>query len=75
MKVPLCEANTQLSKLIQQALAGQERVIARAGRPLVRIVRLAEDQPILGSAKGAFTLNEDWDAPLRNDEILETFGN
>lgn len=42
---------------------------------MVRIVRLAEDQPILGSAKGAFTLNEDWDAPLRNDEILETFGN
>ena len=32
------EAKTQLSKLIDLALSGEEVVIARAGRPMVRLV-------------------------------------
>lgn len=32
------EAKTQLSRLVEQALAGEEILIARAGKPLVRLV-------------------------------------
>lgn len=37
-QVNLYEAKTQLSRLVDQALAGEDVVIARAGRPLVRLV-------------------------------------
>ena len=32
------EAKTQLSKLIESALAGEEIIIAKAGKPLVRLI-------------------------------------
>ena len=75
MEVNIHEAKTQLSKLIQQALDGEEVIIAKAGTPLVRLVRISEDPPILGSAKGQFTLKDGWDQPLTDEELLEVFGN
>lgn len=36
--VNLHEAKTQLSRLVDRAAAGEEIIIARAGRPLVRLV-------------------------------------
>ncbi len=39
------EAKTQLSRLLDRALAGEEVVIARAGRPLVRLVPVEERRP------------------------------
>ena len=32
------EAKTQLSRLIEQALAGEEVIISKAGKPLVKLV-------------------------------------
>ena len=69
------EAKTQLSKLIQKVLDGEEVIIAKAGTPLARLVRISEDPPILGSAKCQFTLKEGWDKPLTGKELLEVFGN
>jgi prevent-host-death family protein len=40
MQVNLHDAKTHLSRYVDQALAGEEVVIARAGRPLVRLVPL-----------------------------------
>jgi len=37
MQVNLHDAKTHLSRYVQQALAGEEVVIAKAGRPLVRL--------------------------------------
>ena len=39
--VNLYEAKTQLSQLVERAAAGEEIVIAKAGRPLARLVPLA----------------------------------
>ncbi len=36
------EAEAQLSRLLAAALAGEEVVLAKAGRPLVRLVPLAQ---------------------------------
>jgi len=69
MEVNIHEAKTQLSKLIQQVLDGEEVIIAKAGTPLVRLVRIAEDPPMLGSAEGLFTLKDGWDQPLRYSAI------
>ena len=42
-KVNIHEAKTNLSKLLEQALNGEEVVIAKAGKPLVRLVPVREE--------------------------------
>ena len=51
MQVNLHDAKTHLSRYVDQALAGEEVVIAWAGKPLVRLVPL-ETQP--SSRRGGF---------------------
>ncbi len=43
MRVNIHEAKTQLSRLIEQVGNGEEVVIARAGKPVARLVPYAED--------------------------------
>jgi len=44
--VNVYEAKTHLSQLLDRAAAGEEIVIARAGRPVARLVALAEPTPL-----------------------------
>jgi prevent-host-death family protein len=74
MEVNIHEAKSQLSRLIEKALSGEEVVIAKAGNPLVRLVRIDHGKPILGAASGRFELPEGWDAPLKDEEVEELFG-
>jgi prevent-host-death family protein len=66
-------AKTQLSRLVDQAAAGEEIVIARAGKPVARLVPL-EEKPkrILGLLKGQLKIPKDFDAPLP-DDVLALF--
>jgi prevent-host-death family protein len=73
MEVNIHEAKTQLSRVIERAVAGEEVVIAKAGHPMVRLVRIDPDRPELGTARGVFTLPEGWGAPLSDREIDELF--
>jgi len=59
------EAKTHLSRLIQRALRGEEIVITRNHKPLVKLVRLAGARPSrhLGGAKGRIAMSDDFDAP------------
>lgn len=47
--VNIHEAKTQLSKLIEQAVQGDAFIIAKAGKPLVKVTRL--ETPEAGQAK------------------------
>ncbi|HEX3764920.1 MAG TPA: type II toxin-antitoxin system Phd/YefM family antitoxin [Kofleriaceae bacterium] len=60
------EAKTHLSRLIQEALEGEEIVIARGNEPLVRLVLVESARPkrSLGWAKGQVTMAPDFDQPL-----------
>lgn len=64
--VNIHEAKTHLSRLIQEALDGEEIVIARGNEPLVRLVLVESARPerSLGWAKGQVTMAPDFDAPL-----------
>jgi prevent-host-death family protein len=66
MTVNIFEAKTQLSKLIQRAENGEDVVIARAGKPVVRLTRLLpEKRPIIfGLMKGKIHVSDDFDDPL-----------
>ena len=66
--VNLHEAKTHLSELVGAAAAGEEIVIARAGKPMARLVPLAESVPRQpGIAKGRVT--KAFFEPLPEDEL------
>jgi len=64
MQANIHEAKTNFSKLIDRALAGEEVIVAKAGRPLVRLVPINSDKPRrqFGLDKGAFSVPDDFDA-------------
>ncbi len=67
------QAKTQLSRLIERVIAGEEIVIARAGRPVARLVALEKRGPRrMGALKGRIWIAPDFDAPLP-DAILAAF--
>ena len=66
-KVNVHAAKTQLSRLIDAALRGEDVVISRDDEPVVRLVPIrppAAERRRLGTAKGRVTIADDFDAPL-----------
>ncbi len=63
------EAKTRFSKLLKRVQMGEEIVIAKAGKPVARLVPFARPpQPRHpGSARGRVSMNADFDAPLPAD--------
>jgi prevent-host-death family protein len=64
----LYEAKTQLSALVDQAADGAEIIIAKAGKPMAKLVAFRETarrKP--GRAKGLVWISDDFDAPLPPD--------
>ncbi|SCY42259.1 prevent-host-death family protein [Nitrosospira sp. Nl5] len=68
------EAKTNLSRLLEKVAAGEEIVIAKAGKPMARLVPLAgkAQRRKLGVFKGQLGVPEDFDAPLP-DNVLALF--
>ena len=67
------EAKTHLSRLVEQAAAGHEIVIARAGRPVARLVAYADrhEPRTPGDLTGKIWVADDFDATPR--EIIDSF--
>ena len=61
--VNVYEAKTHLSQLLDRAAAGEEIIIARAGRPVARLVALAEPSPrrLPGAWRGKVSIAPDFD--------------
>jgi len=72
--VNIHEAKTHLSRLIEEVAAGDEVVIAKAGKPVVRIVPFVKPKPPrrLGGLQGKIRMTDDFDAPLP-DDLLAAF--
>jgi len=68
-QVNIHEAKTHLSKLIQEAVAGEDVIIAKGNKPVVRLVALPNQKPQrqLGTAKGKIVMADDF------DELLDDF--
>jgi len=68
------EAKTHLSQLLERAARGEEIVIAKAGKPIARLVGLAAEQHARkgGAWRGLVHVEEDFDAPLP-DEVAAAF--
>ena len=62
------EAKTNLSKLIQKVVDGEEVVIAKGNLPIIKLVLIENLKPQrrLGTAKGKIKISNDFDAPLED---------
>ncbi len=71
------EAKTQLSKLVDQAVNGESFIIAKAGKPLVKVIRLDTPEVIapkrIGFMKGQIQIPDDFDV-MGSTEIANLFG-
>jgi prevent-host-death family protein len=74
--VNIHEAKTNLSKLVEQAAQGESFIIAKAGKPMVKVVAL--DAPVgkkirrLDFMKGQFSVPDDFDT-MMSAEIEQMF--
>ncbi len=74
--VNIHDAKTHFSRLVDQAAAGEEIVIAKAGKPVARLMPLARSQKgkrRLGIAAGKLKIPDDFDQMFA-DEIAALFG-
>ena len=67
--VNIHEAKTHLSRLIDRIAQGEEIIIAKAGKPVARLVRYQQDRPQRrgGQWKGLVRIGADFDQPLPAD--------
>ncbi len=66
------EAKTHLSKLLDRVAQGEEVIIAKSGRPVAKLVRVAVEPRKPGRLKGRIRIGADFDEPLP-EEILAAF--
>ena len=73
-EVNVHEAKTHLSRLLADVERGTEVIIARAGKPVARLVRFdrAPQERVFGLDRGSFQVPTDFDTPLP-DGVLEDF--
>lgn len=68
------EAKTHLSRFVDRAAGGEEIIIAKAGKPMAKLVPLLDtsSRRNLGMFKGKLNVPDDFDAPL-SDEVVKLF--
>jgi prevent-host-death family protein len=65
-------AKTNLSRLVEEAAAGKEIIIAKAGKPMARLMPLEKKKNIastLGIMKGKIWISDDFNDPLPPEEL------
>ena len=74
MNVNILDAKTNLSKLIQRALNGEDIVLARNGTPAVRLVPVSKVKALRPMGLGTIAVDDDFVArslaPLSADELI-----
>ena len=68
------DAKAELSKLIEDALAGKEVVLGKAGKPLIRFVLYTATQKQRKAGRLKKTLKVPLDFDSTNEEILDLIG-
>jgi prevent-host-death family protein len=76
-QVNIHEAKTHLSRLVEAAARGEAFVIAKAGKPMVKVVPVDAPEerakaPRYGFLKGRFSVPDDFDTYMQ-DEIIAMF--
>lgn len=67
--VNIYDAKTQLSRLIDRATAGEEILIGRAGKPLVRLVPIEDALPRMPGLLKGLAIPDTLFDPLPDEEL------
>jgi prevent-host-death family protein len=68
-KVTIHAAKTNLSKLIEAALAGEEVIIAKGSKPVVRLVPITRGAFRIGLLHGKLGQSPDFFGPMADDDL------
>ena len=68
------EAKTHLSRLLETVEEGEEVIIARAGRPVAKLVPLKSKPRRPGGLKGKIRFRDNFDEPLPDDIAASFLG-
>ncbi|MDP2830159.1 MAG: type II toxin-antitoxin system prevent-host-death family antitoxin [Sulfuricellaceae bacterium] len=76
MQINIYEAKSHFSELISRALTGEEVVIAKSGKPLVRLIPVAESAATNGVRFGGLAvagvvIDDDFYTPLSDNDLLD----
>lgn len=66
------DAKTHFSRLLDRVAQGEEIIIAKSGRPVAKLVRVAAEPRKPGRLKGRIRVGPDFDEPLP-EEVLAAF--
>lgn len=71
LTVNIHQAKTHLSRFVEQAAAGEEIIIAKAGKPLAKLVPLQSTacSRVLGMFNGQLNVPENFDDALSEDDL------
>ena len=71
-QVNIHQAKTHLSQLLTRAALGEDIVIAKSGKPVVRLVPIEEppQDRTLGQDEGLYVVPDDFNDPLPEDILL-----
>jgi prevent-host-death family protein len=74
IQINIHQAKTQLSRLVQRVAGGEEIIIAKAGKPIARLVPYVAKGAVRrpGAMRGKIRIKKNFDAPLPK-EILASF--
>jgi prevent-host-death family protein len=74
MEVNIHEAETHFSRLLERVAMGEEVIISKGGKPVAKLIPVdaLPKKRLLGSAKGKFTVPDDFNDPLPK-EIEDLF--
>ena len=76
LTVNIHNAKTQLSKLVEQAAQGEAFIIAKAGRPMVKVIPLGGEHigtaQRLGFMQGEISIPDDFDQ-IGSEEVAHLF--
>lgn len=75
--VNIHDAKTHFSKLITQVLNGEEVIIAKGGKPIIRLMPYNEEpqQRKGGQLQGMIEISPNFDEPLPKDIFHKFYGN
>jgi prevent-host-death family protein len=70
------DAKTHLSRIVDEVAAGAEVIIAKAGKPMARLIPIAPPvkQKRLGLLKGRISVPDDFNAPLDEEQLARFEG-
>lgn len=69
MQINIQDAKAQLSRMVDAAMLGEEVIIAKAGKPFVRLVPIDAPPRVPGAARGHNSLTPAFFDPLPEDEL------